>query len=97
MEAFAPDGSASSVTVSEQAGGVLVPGAQHRIRRTDGGWIVLEFSQAGGRAWGLPSFRVCKIGRDRVLEVNLFGSGVPLPAKALQGRHIRFSVTLGLD
>jgi hypothetical protein len=97
VEVTAPDGSASSVAVSERAGSILVPGAQHRIRRADGGWIVLEFSQAGGRAWGLPSFGVGKAGRDRVLEVNPFGSGVPIAAEALRGRHARFSMSVGID
>jgi hypothetical protein len=97
VEVTAPDGSASSVAVSERAGSVLVPGAQHRIRRADGGWIVLGFSQAGGRAWGLPSFGVGKTGRDRVLECNPFGSSVPIAAEALRGRHARFSMSVGIE
>ena len=97
VEATAPDGSATSVTLSEKDGSVLVPGAQHRIRRADGGWIVLGFSPAGGPAWGLPSFRIHRAGRERILECNPLGSGVPQPAESLRGGSARLSLTLGLE
>jgi hypothetical protein len=96
VEAFAPDGSASSVVISEPEGGVLVPGSQHRIRRADGGWIVLGFSQEG-RAWGLPSFCIRRAGRERLLECNPLGCGAPIPAEALRGAGARLSMTLGLE
>ena len=82
--------------VSEESGSLFVPGAQHRIRRPDGGWIVLEFSSAG-RAWGLPSFRVARTRGDRFLEVNPFGSYWPVPASSLAGRSARYSFRLGLE
>jgi hypothetical protein len=96
VEVTAPDGSTFSALVSERGGSIFLPGAQHRIRRADGGWIVLEFSQAGGRAWGLPSFGVRKAGRERVLECNPFGSTHPVAADALRGRRARFSMTMGI-
>ena len=95
IEVFAPDGSTSSVEVSERSGSVLAAGAEHRVRRADGGWIVLRFSPPNGRSWGLPSFRVVRARRERVLEVNPFGSYMPVPARALAGRA-SFRMSLGI-
>ncbi len=96
IEVSAPDGSSSSVEVSRESGSIFVPGASHRIRRPDGGWIVLQFSCAG-RTWGVPSFRVKRGRGGRVLEINPFGSYSPVPASALGGRSARFSFSLGLE
>jgi hypothetical protein len=95
IEVSAPDGSASSFEVSERNGSVLAPGAEHRVRRPDGGWIVLRFSTPAGPSWGLPSFRVVRARRQRVLEVNPFGSYAPVPSRALAGRA-SFRMTLGI-
>jgi len=95
IEVFAPDGSASSVEVSEGSGSVLAAGAEHRVRRADGGWIVLRFFTPAGRSWGLPSFRVVRARRERVLEVNPFGSYTPVPSRALAGRA-SFRMSLGI-
>jgi hypothetical protein len=97
IEFSAPDGSGSSVDVSEETGSVIVPGALHRIRRTDGGWILLRYSHPGISAWGLPSFRVRRIGRARVLEANPFGSYDRQPGHTLGGRHASFSLRIGLE
>ena len=96
MEVSAPDGSCSSVEVSEGSGCVFAPGAWHRIRRPDGGWIVLQFSSPG-RTWGLPSFRVARVRGGRILEANPFGSYTPVPGSVLGGRCARFSFRLGLE
>jgi hypothetical protein len=96
MEISAPDGSCSSVEVSERCGNVFAPGAWHRIRRPDGGWVVLQFSSPG-RAWGLPSFRVARARGGRILEINPFGSYLPVPGSVLAGRRARFSFCLGLE
>jgi hypothetical protein len=96
IEVSAPDGSSSSVEVSEKSGNVFVPGAWHRIRRQDGGWIVLQFTSPG-RTWGLPSFRVARGRGGRFLEANPFGSYSPVPGPALAGRAARFSLRLGLE
>ena len=97
IEVAAPDGSTSSVDVSEETGSLFAPGAQHRIRREDGGWIVLHFAAPGGPAWGLPSFRVARSRGARVLEANPFGSFTPQPGRTVSGRHARFSLLLGLE
>jgi hypothetical protein len=97
LEASAPDGSASSVEVSERTGSACAPGALHRIRRVDGGWIVLHFGSHGGPSWGLPSFRVVRARGARILEANPFGSYAPQPGSSLSGRHARFSLRLGLE
>jgi hypothetical protein len=97
IEISAPDGSTSSVEVSEETGSVLAPGALHRIRRVDGGWIVLQFASAERTAWGLPSFRVTRARGARVLEANPFGSNTAQPGPALSGRHASFSLRLGLE
>ena len=96
IEVSAPDGSSSSVEVSEKSGTVFAPGAWHRIRRPDGGWIVLQFSSAG-HTWGLPSFRVARARGGRILEMNPFGSYLPAPGSLLSGRCARFSLSLGLE
>ena len=97
IEIAAPDGSTSSVEVSEETGSLFAPGAQHRIRRGDGGWIVLHFSTPGGSAWGLPSFSVTRNRGTRVLEANPFGSFTPQPGRTVSGRHECFSLRLGLE
>ncbi|MGA2381106.1 MAG: hypothetical protein ABSG85_17560, partial [Spirochaetia bacterium] len=97
IEVSAPDGSTSSVEVTEETGSAFAPGALHRIRRVDGGWIILQFAAPGGPAWGLPSFRVTRSRGTRVLEANPFGSYVPQPGPSLSGRHACFSLRLGLE
>jgi hypothetical protein len=97
VEVSAPDGSTSSVEVSEEGGSVFAPGALHRIRRVDGGWIVISFDSPGGPAWGLPSFRVTKGRGGRVLEANPFGSYARQPGPTVSGRHARYSLRLGLE
>jgi hypothetical protein len=97
IEVSAPDGSTSSVEVTEETGSAFAPGALHRIRRVDGGWIILQFAAPGGPAWGLPSFRVTRSRGTRVLEANPFGSYVPQPGPSLSGRRARFSLRLGLE
>ena len=97
IEVAAPDGSTSSVTVSEETGSVFAPGAQHRIRREDGGWIVLYFAAPGGSAWGLPSFRIGRNRGARVLEANPFGSFTPQPGRTVSGKHACFVLRLGLE
>jgi len=97
VEARAPDESVSTVLVSEDSGGVLLPGSQHRIRRDDGGWLVVRFAPREGRKWGLPSFRVARAGSRRFLEMNPFGSYAPIPSAALSGRKETFSLLIGLE
>jgi hypothetical protein len=97
VEAKAPDESVSSTTLSENSGGVLLPGSYHRIRRDDGGWIVVRFAPREGRKWGLPSFRVTRAGGRRFLEMNPFGSYAPMPSAALSGRKETFTLLLGLE
>jgi len=96
IEISAPDGSSSSVEVSQESGNVFAPGAGYRIRRPDGGWIVLQFSSPG-RTWGLPSFRVARARGGRILEINPFGSYTPVPGAVLGGQCARFSLRLGLE
>jgi hypothetical protein len=97
VEVSAPDGSTSSIEVSEEAGSVLAPGALHRIRRVDGGWVVIAFDSPGGPAWGLPSFQVARGRGGRVLEANPFGSYARQPGPPLSGRNARYSLRLGLE
>ncbi len=97
IEVAAPDGSASSVEVTEEAGGMLIPGAVHRIRRADGGWIRLQFATQEGRRWGLPSFRVTRTKAGRILEANPFGSYSPVPGPCLSGRREAFCLHIGLE
>ncbi len=96
VEVTAPDGSSSSVEVSERSGNIFAPGALHRIRRPDGGWIVLQFSSPA-RTWGLPAFRVVRVRGGRMLEINPFGSYAPVPGSTLGGRCAHFSFRLGLE
>ena len=97
VEAKAPDESVSSAVLSEDGGAVLLPGSNHRIRRDDGGWIVVRFAPREGRKWGLPSFRVTRAGGQRTLWMNPFGSYSPMPSAALSGRKETFSILLGLE
>jgi hypothetical protein len=97
IEVAAPDGSTSSVMVSEDTGSVFAPGAQHRIRRGDGGWIVLHFASQGGTTWGAPSFCVTRNRGTRVLEANPFGSFTPQPGSSVSGRRACFSLQIGLE
>jgi hypothetical protein len=97
VEAKAPDESLSSAVLSENGGGVLLPGSHHRIRRDDGGWIVVRFAPREGRKWGLPSFRVARSGGRRFLEMNPFGSYAPMPSAALSGRKETFTLLIGLE
>jgi hypothetical protein len=97
VEIAAPDGSTSSVTVSEKTGSVFAPGAHHRIRRGDGGWVVLHFASPGETAWGLPSFCVTRSRGARILECNPFGSSTPQAASSVSGRNASFSLRLGLE
>jgi hypothetical protein len=97
IEVSAPDGSTSSVEISEATGSVLAPGALHRIRRVDGGWVALQFGSPSVPAWGLPSFRVTRVRGTRILEANPFGSYTPQPGASVSGRHARFSLRLGLE
>jgi hypothetical protein len=97
VEARAPDESLSSVVLSEGGGGVLMPGSSLRVRRDDGGWLVVRFAPREGRKWGLPSFRVARAGTRRFLEMNPFGSYAPMPAAALSSRKETFSLLIGLE
>jgi hypothetical protein len=97
IEVAAPDGSTSSAAVSEQTGSVFLPGAEHRVRREDGGWVVLHGASPGGSAWGLPSFSVTRIRGARVLECNPFGSCTPQPGSSVSGRDACFTVRIGLE
>jgi len=97
VEARAPDESVSSAVLSEGSGAVLLPGASHRIRRDDGGWIVVRFAPREGRKWGLPSFRVARTGGQRFLWMNPFGSYAPVSSAALSGRRETFSLLIGLE
>lgn len=97
VEVSAPDGSASSVEVSEETESAPAPGAVHRIRRMDGGWIVLHFGAPQSPSWGLPSFRVLRARGARILEANPFGSYAPQPGLSLSGRHARYSLCIGLE
>jgi len=95
--AAAPDGSSSAATVPADGAAVVLPGSIHRIRRADGGWIVLCYSCHGDGLWGIPSFRTIKHRRKKLLVANLFGSYAPLPASSLSGRREPFSLLLGLE
>jgi hypothetical protein len=97
VESAAPDESPASVVLEEKSDWVLIPGAAHRIRRKDGGWVVLRYSPAGGRRWGVPFFRVARTRGKRVLEVNPFGSSVPVAGAELSGRRETFTLLLGLE
>jgi hypothetical protein len=97
VEARAPDESVSSAVLSENGGAVLLPGSNHRVRRDDGGWIVVRFAPREGRKWGLPSFRVTRAGGQRTLWMNPFGSYSPMPSATLSGRKETFSILLGLE
>jgi hypothetical protein len=97
IETAAPDGSASSLQVSEETASTLAPGATHRIRRFDGGWIILHFGEADSPSWALPSFRVIRLRGARILEVNPFGNYTPQPARFLSGQYARYSLRLGLE
>jgi hypothetical protein len=97
VEAIAPDESAASVTLAEDSGWVLLPGAAHRIGRAGGGCILLRFSPHDGRRWGIPFFRVVRAQGRRYLEMNPFGSYAPVPSDVLGGRRESFSLLLGLD
>jgi hypothetical protein len=93
----APDGSESSVTLYGRDAPVLLPGASHRIRRADGGWIVLSWGPAGGSRWGLPSFRVARARVGWLLEVNPFGSFLAVPGAALSGLRQELTLHLGIE
>jgi hypothetical protein len=97
VEARAPDESLSSAILSEGGGAVMLPGSNHRIRRDDGGWVVVRFAPREGRKWGLPCFRVTRAGGRRFLEMNPFGSYAPMPSAALSGRKETFSLLIGLE
>lgn len=97
VEVSAPDESAASVDLNEDTGGIILPGATHRIRRADGGWIRLMYATPDSRRWGLPFFRVTRLRGARILEMNPFGSYMPMPGTALSGRRERFSLLLGLE
>jgi hypothetical protein len=97
IEVSAPDGSTSSVEVSEEAGSVLAPGFLHRIRRVDGGWIILHFGTPTVPAWGLPCYRVTRGRGSRFLEANPFGSYAPQAGSSVSGRRARYSLRLGLE
>jgi hypothetical protein len=97
VEARAPDESLSSFVLSEGGGGTLLPGSSLRVRRDDGGWLVVRFAPREGRKWGLPFFRVARTGARRFLEMNPFGSYAPVPSAALSGRKETFSLLIGLE
>jgi len=97
VEVSAPDESAASVDLTEAAGGIMLPGAAHRIRRADGGWVRLMYASPDGRRWGLPFFRVTRLRGARIVEINPFGSYMPTPGSALSGRRESFSLLLGLE
>jgi hypothetical protein len=93
----APDESEASIVVGEESGGVFLPGATHRIKRADGGWIRLTYDSPNGLRWGLPFFRVTRLRNVRMLEVNPFGSFTPMPGAALSGLRETFTLQLGLE
>ena len=97
VESAAPDESPASVLLAEGSDWVLMPGATHRVRRGDGGWIVLRYSSPRGRRWGVPFFRVARTRGARTLEVNPFGSYAPVPGTELSGRAQSFTLLLGLE
>jgi hypothetical protein len=97
VESAAPDESPASIVLAEGSDWVLMPGAAHRVRRSDGGWIVLRYSSPGGRRWGVPFFRVARARGGRTLEVNPFGSHAPVPGGELSGRVETFTLLLGLE
>ncbi|HEY9593160.1 MAG TPA: hypothetical protein VHE79_01690, partial [Spirochaetia bacterium] len=97
VEVTAPDDSASTLTVTAESGPVTWAGASFRVRRADGGWVVLRFGTADTRRWGLASFRVTRIRGERVLEANPFGSYSAIPGSSLSGRRESFSLLLGVE
>ena len=97
VEAIAPDESQAAITLEDKSGWVLLPGAVHRIGRTDGRCILVQFAPHDRKRWGIPFFRVVKTRGGRFLEMNPFGSYAPVPAAVLGGRRETFSLLLGLD
>ncbi len=97
VESTAPDESRAAVVLAEGADWVLMPGSTHRIRRSDGGWIVLRYSSPAARRWGLPFFRVVRTRSGRTLEVNPFGSFAPVSGAELSGRRESLTLLLGLE
>jgi hypothetical protein len=97
IRAQAPDGSVSIAARPAEDAILVLPGARHRVRRADGGWIVLCFSCPGAGSWGIPSFRIVRHKRRRLLLANPFGCWSPLPGGALSGRRESFSMLLELE
>jgi hypothetical protein len=97
VESAAPDDSRASVVLSSGSDWVFMPGAMHRVRRSDGGWIVLRYSSPGGRRWGVPFFRVVRTRGRRTLEVNPFGSYAPVSGAELSGCRSTYTLLLGLE
>ncbi len=97
VESTAPDESRATVSLGEGADWVLMPGAAHRIQRSDGGWIVLRHSSPAGRRWGVPFFRVVRTRAGSTLEVNPFGSFAPVSGAELRGRRESLTLLLGLE
>jgi hypothetical protein len=97
VEVTAPDDSSSSLAVSEETGAVTCAGSSFRVRRADGGWVLLRFGTVESRRWGLASFRVARVRSGRILEVNPFGSWSPVPGAALSGRRESFALLLGME
>ena len=97
LEAWAPDGSASRATLGEKDGPVVLPGARHRVRRADGGWVVLCYACPDGGSWGVPLFQVLRQRSRRMVMVNPFGSMTPFSADRLKNRRESFALLLGLE
>jgi hypothetical protein len=97
IDAAAPDGSASSVVLTECNGWVPVPGAVHRIACAGGQQLVLRSAPREARRWGVPLFRVSRSRGARLLEVNPFGAFGVLPVDVLQGRRERISLLVDLE
>jgi hypothetical protein len=97
IEVTAPDESTACVTLTEESGAVGLPGAIYRVKRADGGWIVLRFGTVDTKRWGFAFFRVVKVRGVRILEANPFGSYTPMPGAGLSGQRESFTLLLGLE
>ena len=97
IETTAPDGSAGSYAPGDRDGGVIIPGASHRIQIRQGIALLICAAPSEERRWGVLHFRVSRAWGRRILEVNPFGSYAPVKGDALSGRRERFSLLLGLE
>lgn len=95
IETETPDGSVSSLRAGDGRWAVM-PGAFHRVALA-AGTLFLQLGPSGTRGWNLPSFRVAREGRKRILEANPFGGWSPLSAAVLSGRREKFSLLIGIE